>query len=352
MERTNRKDTKNIITIEDAITELNRLYVEMTYDVEFMERAIEERDNSKILEEKKKEFSAMRKYIDDKFENDSVEKIKYLVTMIKEMLIKTADESKSNITIKNMLRNQYRKYFAEVVILLDELKLADINALGFGNILADLEFSKEEEMGLYDKLEASKIEERISKREEENEILSELNKSKIDALKDITLITDISEDDANYGAFAKDKDNSNIICENENGQLIALSNYKAYQNKKDGNNLTKLSMKSITQYEFQLRKEDGKILSITFFGDSDLEEDISEHGSDYLKAMCLAILAARNNPNTKREHIGSIEKLDDKIFRAIYDDNLEGCINQLVSNENKRQAYDDKNINKKRDEQK
>ena len=342
MEKMKITDTQEIITIEDAVSELNKLYIQMTYDVEFMEKVIEGKDNG-LKEERKKETESMAKFLDDKFKDNSIEKLKYLIENIKEMLIKIPNESKENSTIKSMLISNHRKFFAAIIIMLDNLKLVDLDAIGQGKLLNELELSKEEEKELYEQIE-SLTKTKKEREEKENKLLYEINKEKVGALKDITFITDISEEENEYGMFAKDKDKYHIICESDEGRLIALSSYKAYQNKNSNNTLkNQLDVKTITKYEFQI-EENGENLSISFFGEPNLEIKIKKYGSDYVKVVFLAVLAAKRNKQGKMEHIGTIERIDKKIYKSTYDRNLEKTIKQLVNDEEKKQAMSNNNI--------
>lgn len=353
MEKLKRTSTQNIITVEDAIDELNRLYVQMTYDVEFLEAVIKN-DKNRLQEEMHNEIDFMRKFLDKKCKDNSIDKLKYLIENIKEMLIKISDESKNNSKIKDMLRNKHRKIFAEIVILIDDLELVDIDSLGFGNILDDLGFSKVEQKELYEKQKSYKRENKLLENEE-NKMLDEFEKARTGTFQDITLITGISEDVTKYGTFSKDNDKQHTVCKSDNGKLIVLSSYKTYQNNQNeslGDNLIQLDIKEVCKYEFQLEGEAGDELSITFFGEPNLEKHINQYGSDYLKAIFLAILAAKRNKQVKREYIGSIEQIDEKIFKAVYDNNLEQSIKQLANIERKMQEEIDKDIDLKRDEQK
>ena len=353
MEKLKRTSTQNIITVDDAIEELNLLYVQMIYDVEFLEAVIE-KNKDRLQEEMQNEIVSMKKYLDENFKDNSLNKLKYLIGNIKEMLIKIPDESKNNSKIKDMLRNKHRKIFAEIVILIDDLELVDIDSLGFENILDDLGFSGVEQKELYERQQSLKKENKLLQ-EKENKILDEFEKAKTGTFQDITLITNVCEDETKYGTFSKDKDEQHIVCKGNNGKLIVLSNYKTYQNKQNGglgDNIMQLPIKEVIKYEFQLKGEEGEDLSITFFGEPNLEKNMNQYGSDYLKAVFLAILAAKRNKQAKRDYIGSIEQIDEKIFRAVYDNNLEQSIKHLINDEHKKQEEIDKDIDSKRDEQK
>ena len=334
MEILKKTDTQQIIDVEDAIKELNQLYVQMTYEVEFMEGPSEKGsyDNYKQLQEDiKNEVASMRKYIDNKFGSNSSAKLKYLIKNIKEMLIVNSKDSETTAKIKTKLMKQFKKIFVEVVELIDNYGFIDIDELGF---------SEYENKILFDNLEFSGSEKKI---------LDELDEEKAKELKDITLITSISQDENEYGEFIKDTDQNDVIYENDAGRLIAVATYKAYQSSKTKNandNIAQLPLKTVTKYEFQLKDTNGETLGIDFFGDSDIKENIDKYGNDYIKAICLAILSARRNEsNERKQHIGSIEEIDKDIFEAVYDPNLENSIKQLVKNEKKAQGFTGPNKN-------
>lgn len=149
-------------------------------------------------------------------------------------------------------------------------------------------------------------------------------------------ITDI--EDCNYGDLVKDRSiKKKLIFQNTNMLFKRLAQFnvgKSIRNNDDNNIISRIENKNVTQYEFVTLSKRGEMISLDFFGEDNLEQQLHEQ-ENYLPYILAAIAKAKEEG---RGHIGKITILDKDLGTAVvrYDDKLETRVKELKErNENK-----------------
>ncbi len=389
------KNIKDINTLEDAILMLKELYIANMTQLAILEGKVDRRNKEQIasLERKlekginiivfSKEIQPAQKikyikaaiestfHLDDK-DIDELEDL-YVTTMVQKAIttgslnrsesegnpeikekienaeiedINPEEEEKTEVDINKVLtfQTQVEKNIEKLLGKADIgnedkkkncLKIAIENIYNIGNTGKDdrnprtkiEEFSKQYLQKLSEKINSIK-----GITEDERSILKLIKEAQVKIHDD----KDISETEkCDYGDLVKDKRiKSKVIFQNSKMIFKRLSSYsvgKSIKNEQRNDSFARIETEKISKYEFITLTKTGEMVSLNFFGNENLENNLHDK-SQYIPAVLAAIAKAKE---ANREHIGEISIIDEDLGTAVvkYDDKLEQKVKELKQRE-------------------
>lgn len=140
-----------------------------------------------------------------------------------------------------------------------------------------------------------------------------------------------------YGELVKDKiERPRVIFNNGNMAIKKMGNYITGKTTRSDENygiIAKVDSKNIGKYKLEMLSKAGSIVSIDFFAEKELEDQLHENDS-YLTTMLAAIAKAKRE---NRQYIGelSVIDIDDRFKTSLveYDEKLEEKINEYIERE-------------------
>lgn len=140
-----------------------------------------------------------------------------------------------------------------------------------------------------------------------------------------------------YGELVKDKrERPRVIFNNGNMAIKKMGNYITGKTTRSDENygiIAKVDSKNISKYKLEMLSKAGSIVSVDFFAEKELEDQLHENDS-YLTTMLAAIAKAKRE---NRQYIGelSVIDIDDRFKTSLvqYDEKLEEKINEYIERE-------------------
>lgn len=140
-----------------------------------------------------------------------------------------------------------------------------------------------------------------------------------------------------YGELVKDKrERPRVIFNNGNMAIKKMGNYITGKTTRSDENygiIAKVDSKNIGKYKLEMLSKAGSIVSVDFFAEKELEDQLHENDS-YLTTMLAAIAKAKRE---NRQYIGelSVIDIDDRFKTSLvqYDEKLEEKINEYIERE-------------------
>lgn len=131
--------------------------------------------------------------------------------------------------------------------------------------------------------------------------------------------------------------------------LYPIEIYETYKIKKNEEKeskvISKVGKQYLTKFRIEVEYKQGKMASMEFFGDIDLERNLEKNGNEYFLPTIAAILQAKREGNQYIGQINCIYKDNENgisTFVRTKDENLENSVKKLVEKELKEQQENEK----------